>query len=78
MANPREVLYALIDLDADMCSILADPEGRSEAIKKLREYEKVIIHILGLEDELAALIAVDPEHLRTVCKLAYDVWKVEK
>jgi len=48
--SKQELLELILDMDFDLCAILDDPEGQSEAIDKLRDYEKCLMAVLELED----------------------------
>lgn len=76
MLNPQTTPGELIDLmvstDSVMAALLDDPGGETYPMKILRAQWRLLICLLGMEDDFAAYLQMDPASVRKTCE-----WDVE-
>ena len=87
--DKEEMLEILLNMDAEICATLhtdgselyADlpsEEDIVKAIDTLREYIKIIVHLLGMQKEFAGCLGADVRTIEEATRRAYERWKEKK
>jgi len=54
--DKRKFVEVLAEMDCELCKLLGDPEGETEVLRVLREFEKRLVAIADAQGEMMELL----------------------